>query len=318
MGRIVSGLLLLTGTFNFWLSLYISALTALIAYLTFDMTKQSYHQQILQHSWSTISNSSYGNTGVKSALEYLHKYGEKLTSVNLIPAAYAEDDVPAGQEVHRTYVWDVDLPKVDLSHAWLDYTDFTNANLTEANLDAVKMYNAILDNAILSNANLSNAKLVGTKMDHVLANDIVGKYLALKSITVREGNFENAVLQNATLDTSTLIYTKFAGASFKDAALIDSRFISSDLSGVDFQKAFLQGMAFYNVNVSGADFTDAKGLLKAKWGDVWAWNDKEPVGLEGIKVVLYSHDCRDKHVDDVSISQSSLGLVPPLECLIQQ
>ena len=152
----------------------------------------------------------------------VHKYGEKLTSVNLIPAAYAEDDVPAGKEVHRTYVWDVNLPKVDLSHAWLDYTDFTNANLTleDANLDSGQMYNAILDKATLTNANLNYAKLVGTRMDWSSSGKHYWEVFGTKEYYNAEKVILNMLIWNRPpWILGTMIYSQFTGASFEGSCL---------------------------------------------------------------------------------------------------
>ena len=295
-------------------SLYLGVLLLFVAVVSSVFTSLSYRNQVLQHSWNTISSHAPGNSGVSTALEYLHSRGERLTDINLIPIVYAEEAEARG--VHRTSLVNSNLPDVDLSGSWLDHTDFSGSTLTNAILNNIRMHDAVLDRADLTAAYLNGATLTNTSMSETIANLLKASYFTLNQSTLNRAQFNGAILENSTiketnaldsnfsdanlngadLSDSSFVNVSFYNASFINALLLETRFFGVDLSDANFSKARLLETKFFNVNFSDADFTGAEGLDKVDWSRSWAWADRKPKGLEQqVSLEYFSPRCRDSN-----------------------
>ena len=270
---------------NLSISLYLGVLTIFVGLM-------SYQQQILQHSWNTISSHAPGNSGISTALEYLHNRGERLTDINLIPTVYARDE--KNSEVHRASVANANLPNVDLSGSWLDDTDFSNSVLNNAILNNVRLNNAILDGANLTEANLEDATLENTRMLGTIAELLKGSMVKLIESTLKDAVFEGAILENSEISNTRVLNSDFSSANLDSAIVSGSYFVMVSFENASFKEAELLDTKFYDVNLSDADFTGAIGLDTVDWHRIWAWNDKHPIGLlPETEVAYYLPSCRD-------------------------
>lgn len=286
--------------------------TLIIGFFTLNLSSNSHQeqmaQQVLQHSWNTISSHMPGNSGISTALEYLHSRGEQLTDIDLIPVAYARGEKEP--EIHRANVVDAKLPGVDLSGSWLDHTDFSDSVLIEAILDNVRMDDTILDRVDLTDASFKNAILKNTSMSGTIATQIKATNLKLESSTLKLATFEKADLEHSKIIDTRALSSNFSDASLISALLSYSYFVRVSFENADFQEAELLGTKFYDVNLSDAKFNNTIGLDKIDWTNSWAWDDKKPQGLESdVPIEYYSSTCRDP-------DSSSLITKPPVSCKV--
>ena len=283
-------------------------ITLYLGFLTLFVSSISYQEQILQHSWNTISSHAPGNSGIPTALEYLHSRGERLTDIDLIPMVYARDEKKL--EIHRANVVNVSLPNVDLSGSWLDHTDFSNSVLNNAILNNVRMNDTILDGADLTGAYFEDATLKNTRMSGTIARMLEATKVNMEGSTLIDAVFEDANLENSKISNTSALNSNFSGANLNFASLFGSNFVRVSFENASFQNAVLLDTKFYNVNLSDADFTNAVGLDLVDWDVIWAWDDKKPIGLvQAIPIEYYSPSCRDS-------DESSLNIKPAIHCKV--
>ena len=281
------------------LSLYLGFWTLVLAVLTLYVTSKSYHEQILQFSWNTISSHEPGNSGISTALEYLHSHGERLIDIDLIPKVYARDENET--ESHRANVTNASLSNVDLSGSWLDDTDFSNSVLINAILNDVRMDNTILDGVNLTEAHLEHADITNTRMTGTIAKMLNAREIRLGKSTLLNTEFEGAILNWSKISNTNVLSSNFSDVNLESAVLEGSNFINVSFANASFQNAVLLNTIFHNVNLSAANFTGVIGLEEKKvgWSSIWAWDDKKPIGLpQNISVQYYLASCRE--LDDFS------------------
>ena len=306
---------------NLVVSIYLGVLTIFVAILSYEL-------QNTQYSWSTISNRAPGNSGKKSALEYLHEKGEDLRDIDLIPIAHAADVNKVGG-IHRSSVVGVQLPGADLSRAWLDHTDFSKANLKKSTLNGMRMNSSILDDADLTGAFQIEADLNRSRLTRTIARNLTATGIRVSASTIRKADFLNSDMSHSTILDSILWDTKLQKVIFEKANLANTKFIFVDLrkakfigatmsgmsfrnvnaNGAKFVNAMMTNVEFSNVNVSNADFSGVKNIDTRQWVNVWAWENELPSGSIAAAVAVYMQSCKKNY--DILYS------MPPTDCLIR-
>ena len=239
--------------------------------------------QWLHYSWNRISSHVPGNAGIARALEHLRDKGENLQWIDLTPIiarAHADGGgVPTGDK-KRAVIRGVNLAGVDLSHAWFDDTDFSNAVLTGSNLSRVKARDAIfrkvnLRDAVMKHAwfddtDFSNAVLTGSNLSQVKARDAIFRKVNLKEAVMKKALFDRSDLSEVNmtgveadelhLTYATLTKGKFGGSSMNRANLrwakaFGASFVDSGLRGANLSRGVFTASSFENARLAGATLT---------------------------------------------------------------
>ncbi|PIE15573.1 MAG: hypothetical protein CSA68_05980 [Rhodobacterales bacterium] len=208
--------------------------------------------EAINRAWSLITTRTSGNSGKGPALEYLNGLGIPLQGINLSCA-------------HMGGGWDAEKLRCK-TPTYLRKVNLQKADLRGAQLQGVDLWKAQLQEADLRDAQLQEAKLWGAHL-------------------------QRAELWGAHLQGAELWGTQLQGANLPSAQLQGASLWNAQLQGAKLGKA-----QFGGANLTGTDFTDAKELNTARFHDpvtglsAWAWADRPPIGLEGVKIVLCVYD----------------------------
>ena len=184
----------------------IAVASMIIAGISMVVSINALYGQELNNAWRSISSHMPGNSGVGPALEYLHKKGLNLSNVDLRPFYKAHADEPPPS----AFIGGIDLIGVNMSNAWFDNTNFSNAKLTKvnfinakinnANFSNVKLDRSIFVNAKANSANFMNAELIRVDLVNAEANS---------------SNFTNAELTNIRASNLDLMNATITDAIFR-------------------------------------------------------------------------------------------------------
>ncbi|MBZ4021898.1 hypothetical protein CKO11_05420 [Rhodobacter sp. TJ_12] len=218
----------------------------------FGEERSTRQAEALSRAWEVVTTPVPGNSGKRSALEYLAAQGLTLRGIDLSCARmggnwhetelYCQNPVDLeGLAPRAPKGAQVDLRMAHLEGAALSGADFAGANLSYAHLVA----------ASLDGANLRGTTLFGAQLD-------------------------KASLYEVDLRGATLGLSQIRGANLQGADLRGATLMAADLSGA---------------HVSGADFRDAD-LTQLVAEGIWAWEDAPPKGLtsSGVSVKFCTRD----------------------------
>jgi len=134
------------------------------------------------------------------------------------------------------------IPNIDLSGAFLSYTDLNGVDFGEANLIKTNLNEADLRRAKLRIANLREARLIKTKLN----------FADMRGANLREANLLGANLQGADLRSADLSGADLLGADLSDANLMGAKLERANLIGAKLVAADLR-----STKLSGADMSEA-------------------------------------------------------------
>jgi hypothetical protein len=134
------------------------------------------------------------------------------------------------------------LTEADLSNAFLERANLSEADLRQADLNTAYLFGANLRRADLNGANLSGASLNNADLNR--AN------LSL-------ANLSGAELSVAALTEANLRLADLSGAVLEGADLFDADLRDTNLSGANLRGANLSGANLGQVNLTGADLRQA-------------------------------------------------------------
>lgn len=218
-------------------------------------------------AWQLLTTQAPGNSGKRSALEYLNSrqgclpfgidlpvYGKcwkEFESLRGIHLAQSEKDENGDYLNEGVYLWDLLLPG-----AQLNGSNLFRAQLLDAKLDRVTAYNAdwgevLLDRASISDGFLYKTSLKGSRNYGTIYN----------STCLYKVNFTDAYFLNKTVETPQ-------NAEFKQAELYKSDFTNADLRAVDFS-----GAKLINIDVSGANLDGIVVDNTTQMDGIWAYVD---------------------------------------------
>ena len=263
-----------------------------IGIVTIVFASMAYSQQGKHNAWTIIASHAPGNSGIKSAMEYLYEKKENLRDIDLRPISDAYADVPG---IHHANINFAKLKGIDLSYAWLDRTDFSSADLTGSKLDFAQMTFSKLNDVTLTDASLKDAFLQQTSMRGTDATCLKAKGITLTKSTIENSKLDASDLEKVVMDNVRIIHSSFVGVDFSGGFLPGSTLLDVNLTDTKFKGTELAHMKVYGANISGANFFEAKGLDSVVWSGVWAWSDKIPKFPEGAKPVvrIYDKGCRE-------------------------
>ena len=261
-----------------------------------------YQNQDTHHAWGRISSHMPGNSGIRDALEYLNNKGADLQNIDLRPIAEAY----AGEEDNLVYVHGVNLNHADLTHAWLNKTDFSNAKFIGAILTNVFADEAVFTKADFTKAMLKGAKFRKTNLRYVTMINAMASGLYLDEATAIGAKFDQSKMMKSSLYKILAPSSSFLHVNFGEAQLQRGRFNGSTFEDAIFSKTDVSDAHFRNANLSGADFSTAVGLDLATLKGAWTWNDKLPrfspstaQPLMKYGITIYFMSCREKWLSRV-------------------
>ena len=210
---------------------YVGTLSILVAVVSYFMESDSRLKQKHYQAWQVINSaqSKGGSGGRIDALESLHA-----------------DKVP--------------LIGVDVSGAFLQGINLTDADLSRANFHA---------------ADARNAKLARTRFN----------FSDLSSANFRNTTFERADLENANLEDSDLMSANLSRARLEGANLAKADLREADLSGVDWERIanikLANILGVKNAPPEFADWAKTRGAVAiesdTEWGAMIEASEKEEV-----------------------------------------
>ena len=188
-----------------------ASILALIVSLSALLVSWSiYQNQDTHYAWGRISTHMPGNSGIRDALEYLNNRGADLKNIDLRPIAEAY----AGEEDNLVYVHGVNLNHANLTHAWLNKTDFSNSKFISATLTKVFADEAVFTKADFTNAILNGAKFRKTDLRYVTMINAIASGLYLDEATAIGAKFDESKMMKSSLykffaPSSSFLHVKF-------------------------------------------------------------------------------------------------------------
>jgi uncharacterized protein YjbI with pentapeptide repeats len=162
---------------------------------------------------------------------------------------------------------ELDLTRVDLRRARLDYANFHGARLDYANLQG----------AWLADANLQDAWLVGANLEHAALSHANFQDAQLDNANLQHAHLDNtnlqrAVLSDANLQQAWLFRTNLQGAELFRANLQGAGLAGANLQDAQLKRTNLQRARLFDANLRGAQLDDAN-LQDAVAGKDTRWPD---------------------------------------------
>lgn len=148
-------------------------------------------------------------------------------------------------DLHGAFLWNAQLPGVNLYQAHL-----YRAHLAQANLEAAQLVFADLSSADLAGANLKNTQLWNI---HLVEADLTGANL--KNAVLNGADLAGAYLENANLAGANLQNANLVGADLKNANLAGADLSCAHLERADLGLAVMDGTYLGYVRLSGVALT---------------------------------------------------------------
>jgi len=153
------------------------------------------------------------------------------------------------------YLRHFNLSSANLSGAFLNGANLSNANLSKVNLSGALLYRANLSSADLSNANLSNAKIANANLRNSFFSNVNLRGAALNVVDCRCAKFSSAKFSYASVKVVNFQSAYLDDAQFTNAVFVNCNFESCRLEQTDFARSNIGYCSFVNTNMS-----ESKGL----------------------------------------------------------
>lgn len=144
------------------------------------------------------------------------------------------------------------LDGLDLSGAYLEQVNFTNASLKGCNFEGAILARAILNNADCSSANFDNAN-----MGAVIAHSTIFMAAHFKETILSNSDFSHSTFHSSILEDVQTLEIKIDGVDFTSCKMERMKFIELEYKNATFKDALLNGSVFLQCKVSGCDYSSA-------------------------------------------------------------
>jgi uncharacterized protein YjbI with pentapeptide repeats len=228
---------------------------------SFILDVQVFRQRIYLTRW---------NKGFSSWLKLIDQRGIRVSASDFEKLEHRV--IPLILESKETNKFDLVIPDMDFSHAYLSGIDLSHIQFNEVNFtDTVLRY----------------SKFHGSSLYRAQGKGIILEWADLSDSILEEVYFKEAKLRNANLQKARLVSAKFHNSDARNA-----KFQQAKLQGVHFEDSKLEGAQFQGANLcdayfEGASFDD-KALRSIICNQEKLWKnvhfDKETKGkIERIK-----------------------------------
>ena len=157
----------------------------------------------------------------------------------------------------------VDFKNADLSYAYMNLVDLTNAKLSDANLFRLTAKNVDCPLNLPGNWRCLSGLLFGPGVQLIHTPSVlklIGAMLifqiqSCKLCSFTSTNFGGSVFDGANFTLSYFQHASLVGTTFINAELNGVRFDSANLTYSDFSGALIDSVNFLNANLTGATFS---------------------------------------------------------------
>ena len=185
-------------------------------------------------------------------VQHLQGRSRNRTLANLLVAAFEKaaqaqmslegpQDNASPIDLSRTYLYQAQLPNLNLTEADIAFADLRGADLSGSRLFRVRGYEVHMEKARLSRTNLGEARLRKAFLSEAQFHNAKLVAADLRETDLSKAEFQQASMQSAHLDHSNLIGARFEQANLNDTYFYGATFsihaLKSILNAQNWEKA---------------------------------------------------------------------------------